>query len=328
MEEKLQKYFLEIFFLLFFLVFAINAFSAKIKDVSNILGVRDNQLIGYGLVVGLKGTGDSSSKFTAQSLSNLLKSVNVKIDPKDIKSKNVAAVIVTATLPPFSRQGDKINVVVSSIGDAKSLEGGTLLITPLKGVDGEIYALAQGSLTIGGFNGKSKRGQKNLTTVAKIPNGAIVERELVFSLNNMKTATLSLKKENFNLAINVQNAINKVFKNSAMALDPRTIRLTRPNNISMVEFLSKIQDIDVNLPKESPKIIIDERTGTVIAGSDIKIKSIVIAHADMIIKIKKDSNVLDLAQMLQKLGASPKDIISIFEAIKEGGAIDNELKII
>ena len=182
------------------LTLAISAFAAQIKDIANVVGVRENQLIGYGLVVGLNGSGDgSSSEFTIQSLSNMLQSVNVKIKPDDIKSKNTAAVMVIAKLPPFARQGDKLDVVISSIGDAKSLQGGTLLMTPLKGVDGDIYALAQGSLTIGGKTasrgGASKDG--NHVTAGTIPSGAIVEREIAYDFYNLEALFLSLLVSNF-----------------------------------------------------------------------------------------------------------------------------------
>ena len=162
--DRYEKFLGFMFLVVFYMFVTTNLFATKIKDISNIIGVRDNQLIGYGLVVGLNGSGDSSSKFTNQTLSNLLKNVNVKLDPKDIKSKNVAAVMVTATLPPFAREGDKIDITVSSIGDAKSLQGGVLLITPLKGVNGKIYALAQGPISMGGFNIKGGKNQKHFTT--------------------------------------------------------------------------------------------------------------------------------------------------------------------
>ena len=193
------------------LTLAISAFAAQIKDIANVVGVRENQLIGYGLVVGLNGSGDgSSSEFTIQSLSNMLQSVNVKIKPDDIKSKNTAAVMVIAKLPPFARQGDKLDVVISSIGDAKSLQGGTLLMTPLKGVDGDIYALAQGSLTIGGKTasrgGASKDG--NHVTAGTIPSGAIVEREIAYDIYNQEAIFLSLKESNFDTASNIKRAVN------------------------------------------------------------------------------------------------------------------------
>ena len=324
--DRVEKVSIFIVLILFYILASVNLFAQKIGDVSSIVGVRDNQLIGYGLVVGLKGTGDSSSKFTNQTLSNLLKNVNVKLDAKDIKSKNVAAVIVTATLPPFARQGDKLDVTISSIGDAKSLEGGTLLLTPLKSIDGKIYALAQGPLTIGGFNTGQNRGvQRNHTTVAKILNGANVEREIVYDLYHMQTATLSLKKSDFETALKTQNIINKYFKSKvASAIDPRTIRLKRPKDMSMVAFLAKVQNLDITT-KKANNIVIDERTGTIVAGSDIVVNPIVITHADMVIKIKKNTKVIDLTDMFTKFNAKPKDVIAILEALKSSGALKADI---
>jgi len=331
----------------------------KIKDIANIIGVRDNKLIGYGLVVGLNGTGDgSSSKFTLQSLSNLLQTVNVKIKPADIKSKNIAAVIVTATLPPFARQGDKLDVVISSIGDAKSLEGGTLLMTALKGVDGKIYALSQGSITIGGMNTKGG-GQLNHSTNGSIFNGALVERDVVYDIYNQKFANLSLKRSDFNTAINIQKALNSFFDEKvAIAIDPRTIKLQKVQDMSMVEFLAKVQNVSVDYKKEE-KIVIDERTGTVVSGINIHVSPVVITHGDITIKIEprktipKDKTevnmgdgvkiavnknqlnmndneitVANITRALHKLGAKPKDIISIIENIKRAGAINAKLEII
>jgi len=316
------------FLILFYFVATINLFAQKIGDISSIIGVRDNQIIGYGLVVGLKGTGDSSSAFTNQTLSNLLKNVNVKLNPKDIKSKNVAAVVITAKLPPFARQGDKLDITISSIGDAKSLEGGTLLLTPLKAVDGKIYALAQGHLTIGGFNVGQNRGvQAHFTTVAKLYGGATVEREIVYDLYHKTTATLSLNKSDFNTAINIQKLINKTFNsNVATALDPRSIKLYKPKNMSMPEFLAKVQNISFYTPQQNI-VVVDERTGTIVAGSDIAIDPIVITQGDMIIKITKRSTMTDLADIFQKYHAKPKDIIAILETLKSSGALKAKLKI-
>ena len=316
------------FIVIFYFVASVNLFAQRIGDISSIIGVRDNQLMGYGLIVGLKGTGDSSSAFTNQTLSNLLKNVNVKLNPKDIKSKNVAAVVVTATLPPFARQGDKLDISVSSIGDAKSLEGGTLLLTPLKGVDGKIYALAQGHLTIGGFNvGKNRGVQAHFTTTAKLYGGAIVEREVIFDLYHQKTALLSLKKSDFNQAVAIQKLINKNFKDSiATALDPRTIQLKKPKKMSMPEFLAKVQNLTYYVPQENI-VVIDERTGTIVAGSDIKIDPIVITQGDMIIKITKRSTMTDLANIFQKYHAKPKDVIAILETLKSSGALKATLKL-
>jgi flagellar P-ring protein precursor FlgI len=347
---------------LFSLLFILTCLNAeKIREIANIIGVRDNQIIGYGLVVGLNGTGDgSSSEFTIRSLSNLLQTVNVKIDPKDIKSKNVAAVMVTATLPPFARQGDKLDVTISSIGDAKSLEGGTLLMTALKGVDGNIYALSQGSVTIGGRNGKGG-GAKNHTTAGSIFGGAIVEREVTYDIYNQNFANLSLKTSNFSTAMSVQRGLNNYFQEDiAVAIDPRTIRLMKPRNLSMVEFLAKVLEVGVDYQREE-KIVIDERTGTIVSGINIKVDPVVITHGDITIKItpRKSFDSMDLAnnvdmkdglsigveqnmlnveddkitvaniaRALQKLGAKPKDIISIIENIKRAGAIRAKLEII
>ena len=331
----------------------------SIKDIANIIGVRDNKLIGYGLVVGLNGTGDgTSSKFTLQSLSNLLQTVNVKVNSSDIKSKNIAAVIVTATLPPFARQGDKLDVVISSIGDAKSLQGGTLLMTALKGVDGKIYALSQGSITIGGMNGKGG-GALNHATSGTIFGGALVERDVAYDIYNKKVANLSLKRSDFNTAVNIQKALNKFFDAKiATAIDPRTVRLEKPQDMSMVEFLAKVQDVDVDY-KQEEKIVIDERTGTVVSGINIHVEPVVITHGDITIKIEprkkvsKNKNDVDMrdgvniavnenqlnmkngeitianiTRALHKLGAKPKDIISIVENIKRAGAINAKLEII
>ncbi|MFL1706271.1 flagellar basal body P-ring protein FlgI [Campylobacter sp. MOP7] len=338
-------------------ILGVFANAAQIKDIANVVGVRENQLIGYGLVVGLNGSGDgSSSEFTIQSLSNMLQSVNVKIDPNDIKSKNTAAVMVTAKLPAFARQGDKLDVVISSIGDAKSLQGGTLLMTPLKGVDGDIYALAQGSLTIGGKS--ASRNSGNHATAGTVFGGAFVEREIVYDIYNQEAINLSLKESNFGIASNIQNAINlHVGGNVAVAIDPRTVRVSKPENASMVEFLAGILEIDVDY-KALDKIIIDERTGTIVSGVNITVDPVVITHKDITIKIEpnsyedgeraidiKDNTAIDpvanlikvsgerttvasVARALNKLGASPSDIIAIIENLKRVGAIHVDLEII
>jgi len=351
--------FVSVFFLLLLTTTSINA--EKVREIANIIGVRDNQVIGYGLVVGLNGTGDgSSSEFTIRSLSNLLQTVGVKIDPNDIKSKNVAAVIVTASLPAFARQGDKLNVNISSIGDSKSLEGGTLLLTALKGVDGNIYALSQGAVTIGGRNGKGG-GVKNHTTSGTVFNGAIVEREISYDIYNKNFAKLSLKNSNFQTAVFIQKGLNDYFQeNIATAIDSRTIKLVKPASLSMVEFLAKTLEVRVKYQKEE-KIVIDEKTGTIVSGINIKVDPVIITHGDITIKIQPQSNidenqvandvnlkdgvyigtnenllnieenkitVSNLTRALHKLGAKPKDIISIIENIKRAGAIRAKLEVI
>ena len=332
---------------------ALNA--TKINDVSNIVGVRENQLIGYSLVVGLEKTGDgTTSKFTLQSISNMLKAMNIDMNPIDIKSKNVAAVVVTATMKPFARQGDKFDVTVSSIGDAKSLEGGTLLMTPLKGVDGKIYALGQGSVSIGGRN--SRGGAATHPTAGIVFNGGFIEREININLFNQEYATLSLKEADFKNAVAVQKAINSFYNTQiAVATDSRSVKLKCPQNRSMIEFLAEVQDIDMNYRPKN-KIIINERTGTIVAGVNIELKPIILTHGDITIKIveqntivspdgairidkdlviglnenevytkKGTTTVANLVRSLQKMGASPKDIISILEAMKSAGSIVADL---
>ncbi len=344
---------------LFILLVVTSVYATKINDVANIVGVRDNQVIGYSLVVGLKKTGDgTTSKFTLQSISNMLKAMNIDMNPVDIKSKNVAAVVVTASLKPFTRHGDKFDITVSSIGDAKSLEGGTLLMTPLKGVDGKIYALAQGPISIGGKNERGA-GSESHPTVGLVYEGGLVEREINIDLYHKEYATLSLKESNFKNSVSVQKAINAVYNTQvAVAMDPRTIKLKKPDNKSMIEFLAEVQDIDMDY-KPKNKIIINERTGTIVAGVGIEVKPIMLTHGDITIKITEQATpsqpegsivvdeslviglnenelytkegsttVANLVRSLQKLGATPKDIISILETMKSAGSISAELKVI
>ncbi len=345
--------------IILFLLVCTTIYATKVNDVANIVGVRENQIIGYSLVVGLNKTGDgTTSKFTLQSISNMLKAMNIDMNPIDIKSKNVAAVVVTAKLGSFSRQGDKFDVLVSSIGDAKSLEGGTLLMTPLKGVDGKIYALAQGALSIGGKNSRGA-GSESHATAGLVFNGGIVEREISIDLFHKEYVTLSLKESNFKNCVSVQKSINDFYNTQvAVAMDPRTVKLKKPENRSMIEFLAEVQDIDMDYKPKS-KIIINERTGTIIAGVGIEVKPIIMTHGDITIKIKVQTDpnqpagaivvdndlviglnenevytkegtttVANLVRSLQKLGATPKDIISILEAMKSAGSITAELKVI
>ncbi len=339
-----------VFLWLIFVLAFHKLLAEKIGDIASVVGVRDNQLIGYGLVIGLNGTGDKSgSKFTMQSISNMLESVNVKISADDIKSKNVAAVMIIASLPPFARQGDKIDIHISSIGDAKSIQGGTLVMTPLNAVDGNIYALAQGAIVSGNSN--------NLLS-AHIINGATIEREVSYDLFHKNAMVLSLKSPNFKNAIQVQNTLNKVFGNKvAIALDPKTIQITRPERFSMVEFLALVQEIPINYSAKN-KIIVDEKSGTIVSGVDIIVHPIVVTSQDITLKITKeplndskntqdlDNNMsLDTAhntlssngksitiagvvKALQKIGVSAKGMVSILQALKKSGAISAEMEIL
>lgn len=335
--------------IIIFLVLASLMWGQKIGDIANIVGVRDNQLIGYGLVVGLNGSGDkSASKFTMQSIANMLESVNVKVSPSDIKSKNIAAVMVTATLPAFAKQGDKLDIVVSSIGDAKSISGGTLLMTPLTAVDGNIYALAQGAISL---------GESGNLLSGNILNGATVEREVTYDLYNKENAILSLKTSDFQNAIRVQKVLNNVFgENIAKAVDSRTIKMSKPKNLSMIEFLALVQEVNVDYSMRE-KIIVDERSGTIIAGVGITIEPIVVTHGELTIKITQEAltdpkatdigdgttlspsqniistngkkpTISSVVRALQKMGATPKNIISILSAMKQSGAISADLEIV
>ncbi|MDY5950613.1 MAG: flagellar basal body P-ring protein FlgI [Helicobacter sp.] len=320
----------------------------KIGDLTNIAGVRDNQLMGYGIVIGLNGTGDKGgSKFTAQSMANMLETMNVKVTADDIKSKNVAAVMVTASLPPFARQGDRIDIKISSIGDAKSLQGGTLVMTPLNAVDGQIYAVAQGAISVG-------KGDSLVS--GTINGGATIEKEVIYNLANQSSTTLSLKKSDFQNAIKVQNKINEVFgDNSATALDSRTIKINKPNNLSMIEFLALVQEVDIPYSARE-KIVIDEKSGTIVSGLGISVQPIVLTHGDLTLKItnefdtndkstKVDSMTLDpqtntlssngqtptvasVVRALQRLGASPQSIVSILETMKRSGAIAADIEVL
>lgn len=336
-----------IIFIFLFTVSFTFSYAEKIGDLTNIIGVRENQLIGYGLVVGLNGSGDKGAKFTSQSMANILETMNVKLSSNDIKSSNIAAVMITANLPAFGRQGDKIDIKISSIGDAKSIQGGTLIMTPLNAVDGQIYAIAQGNVTMGNSDSKVS---------GTINNGATIEKEVSYNIYNQDNATLSLKKSNFQNAITIQNVLNQTFnENIASAIDPRTIKLKKPSSLSMIEFLALVQEIDVNYSNRE-KIVIDEKSGTIIAGLDIKVQPIALTHGDLNIRVTKDfdgneesqkignssfdvnSNTLNgngnnptvasVVRALQRLGATPASVISILEGMKKSGAISADIEIL
>lgn len=336
-------------------IFSLFVNATLLKDIANVVGVRDNELIGYGLVVGLNGTGDgSSSEFTIQSIANMLGSMNVKINPEDIKSKNTAAVMISAKIPAFAKSGDKIDVNVASLGDAKSLKGGTLLLSALKGVDGEIYALAQGALSMDA----NAKGASN--TSANIAKGASIEREVNFDFNAQENLTLSLKNNDFFLASKIQNIINDKFDMQiAFAKDSKSIYLQRPEELSTVDFLAQILALDVGKIDTSKKIIINEKTGTIISGIDVEVEPVLISQGNITIKIEpkmpyelneneidlKDGSVIDtqtnqlritnekitlanIARALNKLGVKPDELITIIKNLKKAGAIDAQLEII
>lgn len=332
-------------------IFSLNAI--KIEEVSNFVGIRDNQLIGYGVVVGLNGTGDGGSIVTKKSLANVLKRSNIQIDAKQLSSENIASVIITATLPSFAKQGDKLDIAISSIGDATSLKGGILLLTPLEAVDNQIYALAQGSISIPSVTGVTE----NHLTSGNILGGASVEKEIKNNLYNKKSISISLKKSSFANAINIQKAINEKFnKNIAKAKDGKTIFIKKDKQYGMVEFLSLLENLDIQYTKKE-KIIIDERTGTIIAGITVRVDPVMITHGEMIVKIsprvipvpldddigggisidKKNGTIAteeqrptiaNIARALQKMGANPRDIVSIIVAMKKAGAISVDIEVL
>lgn len=350
-------------------VLAAPLVSTRIKDISKVQGVRTNQLVGYGLVVGLAGTGDSNkSMFTIQSVANMLKSFGVVINPAQIQPKNVAAVMVTAKLPAFVKEGDNIDITVSSMGDAKSLAGGTLLQTPLRAANGQVYAVGQGPLSVGGYavSGGGSSQQKNFPTVGTIPNGAIVERDVEVQLLNGQEIALSLNNPDFTTANRITESIGSVFGSIAQARDAGTVVITIPpyyrNDI--VAFIAAVEELPV-IPDAAAKVVINERTGTVVMGSNVTIDEVAVAQGGLSIKITKDkevsqppplsggstqvvdntqvqadeqkanvillpatANVGDVVAALNAAGATPRDIIAILQAMKAAGALRAELEII
>ncbi|MDZ4165564.1 MAG: flagellar basal body P-ring protein FlgI [Smithellaceae bacterium] len=269
---------------------------ARLKDVASIGGVRENQLIGYGLLVGLAGTGDDiKNGFTRESLANMLTRQGLAMKDKNIKSANAAAVMITATLPPFSKIGSKIDVMVSSIGDSKSLHGGTLLMSPLRGADGEIYAVAQGAVTIGGFSagGAGAGVTKNHTSVARIVNGATVERELIHAFEQNRTLTINLYQPDFSNAIRTGVIVNKEINNVvATTVDSSTIVVTMKEGFqgNAVNLVSLIESLEV--PVDAPAVVVlNEKTGTVVMGENVRISTVAIAHGNLSIQIKEDTRV-------------------------------------
>ena len=353
------------------LLLAGPSWSARIKDIASLKGVRSNQLIGYGLVVGLNGTGDGSgTKFTVQSLVNMMERLGIHALPDQVKVSNVAAVMVTADLPPFGREGSKLDVLVSSVGDAKSLQGGTLLLTPLRGVDNRIYALAQGPLIVGGFASSGAAGggvQKNHPTVARIPGGATIEREIPFSFAKMQDLVISLHEPDFTTAMRVTDAINGTLgRKLAVPSDAGTIRVHVPDDMrkNMVGMMASLEQISIN-PDAKARIILDERTGTVVMGQDVRISSVAIAHGNLSVTIKENPQVSqpapfsqgqtvitpqskvnvseeekrlivmpagaslgEVVKALNAIGVSPRDLIAVFQAIKAAGALQADLEII
>src|SRR5438132_6590727 len=267
--------------------------TSRIKDLANIEGVRQNQLIGYGLVVGLNGTGDTLNNipFTKQSLQAMLERLGVNIRGQTLRTGNVAAVMVTANLPAFGTQGTRIDVTVSAMGDAKSLQGGTLLVTPLLGADGNVYAVAQGSLAISGFQaeGEAAKIVRGVPTVGRIANGAIIEREIEFALNRLPNVRLALRNADFTTAKRIAAAINDfIGQPTAEPLDPSTVQIMIPKQFkgNVVAFLTEIEQLQVD-PDLAAKIIIDERSGIIVMGRDVRVATVAVAQGNLTVTISE-----------------------------------------
>ncbi|MCX5834267.1 MAG: flagellar basal body P-ring protein FlgI [Deltaproteobacteria bacterium] len=376
-----------------FLIMAVmyqTAEAARIKDIASIGGIRDNQLIGYGLVVGLAGTGDDvKNGFTRETLSNLLTRQGLSTRDRVLTSKNIAAVMVTAQLPPFAKIGSKIDVTVSSLGDAKSLQGGTLLMTPLRGADGEIYAVAQGAVTIGGFSAVGASGSsvsKNHTTAGTIANGALIEKELKYDLAGIQRISVNLFQPDFTTATRLAASINgKVSAVEARTVDSSSVVVEIKQNArsDVASVVSRIENVEVSV--DGPAVVVlNERTGTVVMGENVRISTVAVAHGNLSIQIREEKEVSqplpfapdangrntpvdvgggvtvapggqtvvtpksevgvteekkgllvvprgvtiqDVVRGLNAMGVTPRDLITILQAIKAAGALQADLKI-
>jgi flagellar P-ring protein precursor FlgI len=346
--------------------------TARLKDIVEVEGVRDNMLVGYGLVVGLNGTGDSlnSSPFTQQSIIGMLERLGVNIREESIKTKNIAAVMVTATLPPFTNQGARIDVNVSSLGDAKDLKGGTLLVTPLLGADGQVYSVAQGPISVAGFSAKGDSGSvtQGIPTAGRIAAGAIVEREIPFELAGMGSTRLALRNPDLTTARRIAGAINNYLKfPAATAQNPASVELKMPPGYQagMVSLLTDIEQLKIE-PDQMARVVIDERSGVIVMGRDVRISTVALAQGNLTIRITETPQVSqpqpfsqggttqvvprsdiqvdtgsdkkiallsqgvslqDLVSSLNALGVGPRDIISILQSIKAAGALQADIKV-
>lgn len=320
----------------------------RVKDVAAVDGVRDNQLVGFGLVVGLDGTGDKSVSFKDGSLSTMLNKLGVSFNPARLKTKNVAAVMVTATLPPYSQNGSHIDCIVSSMGDAKSLQGGVLVLTPLRGADNQIYAVAQGPVSIGGFETRARRGgQERHLTVGRVPEGALIEREVPSTITDGQHIVLTLRDADFTTAQRLVEIVNLHFHDEiAQALNGGVVQVQLPAyyRSDPVAFIAELEDLPIE-PDTVARVVINERTGTVVVGENVRIYPVAIAHGDLTIKIRPDeegavlgagearvgnvsgASVQEIARALNALGVLPQEVIAIFQAIKEAGALPADLEV-
>ena len=348
------------------------AASSRIKDIADFEGVRENQLVGYGLVVGLNGTGDNikSINFAKESLISMLDQLGINARDGQLKSKNIAAVMVTASLPPFARQGIRIDVMVSAMGDAKSLQGGTLIATPLSGANGEVYAVAQGQIATGSVSAQGNNASvtRGVPTSGRIANGAIIENEIDFALDSLKNIRIALRNPDFTTARRISDAINAMLGQPASkALDPATVDLQIPQEYEdkVVDLMTKVEQLQVQ-PDQLAKVVIDESSGIIVIGKDVKINRLAIAQGNLTIKISEipmvsqplpfsngttvtqnvtaidvneevnsrlsvldtGVNLQELVDGLNALGVTPRDLISILQAVKASGALQADIEVI
>lgn len=347
--------------------------AVRIKDIVEVEGIRDNMLVGYGLVVGLNGTGDSltGSPFTQQSIIGMLERLGINVREDDMKTKNIAAVMVTATLPPFTNQGSHIDISISSLGDSKDLKGGTLVVTPLMGADGQVYAVGQGPISVAGFTAKGDAGSvtQNIPTTGRIAGGAIVEREIPFQLASVTQTRLSLRNPDLTTATRIAAAINDHMKAPvAIAQNPASVQVTVPQGFTggIVSMLTDIEQLKV-APDQMARVIIDERSGVIVMGQDVRISTVALAQGNLTIRISETPQVSqpapfsqggstttvprsdiqvdtgsdkkiaimpeglslqELVSNLNALGVGPRDIITILQSIKAAGALQADIKVI
>lgn len=346
----------------------------RLKDLATIQGVRNNQLIGYGLVVGLSGTGDQTTQtpFTVQTFNNMLAEFGIRVPPNmgNIQLKNVAAVSIHAELPPFARPGQTIDITVSSIGNAKSLRGGSLLMTPLKGIDGNVYAIAQGNLVVGGFDAGGADGSRitvNIPSAGRIPSGATVERAVPTSFDQGDHLVLNLNRPDFTTAKNIVDRLNDLLgPNVAQAMDAGSIRVVAPLDPGQrVDYLSVIENLEVEAGKAVAKVIINSRTGTIVIGQDVRVQPAAVTHGSLTVAISEDvvvsqpegfsqgetvvaprsrvnaeqekkpmfkfapgTTLDEVVRAVNQVGAAPSDLMAILEALKQAGALQADLIVI
>lgn len=368
---RIEKSFLAFLWVLVALLVVDTARAERIKDLASIAGVRNNQLVGYGLVVGLDGSGDQTTQtpFTVQSIISMLSAMGVNLPPgQSLQLKNVAAVMVTANLPPFARAGQQIDITVSSMGNAKSLKGGTLILTPLKGADGQTYAMAQGNVVVvgAGASGAGSKVTVNHLSVGRIASGATVEREVAMPLGQGDFVYLDLHATDFGTAQLVVEAINKMAPGVATAADARQIRVRAPvNPDERVAFVGRIENVELTPARSAAKVIVNSRTGSVVMNQSVLLESCAVAHGNLSVSVSSDNavsqpgplsagqtagvanaqidikqeggalmnikagaNLADIIKALNALGANPQDLTAILQAMKSAGALRAELEVI